>query len=55
MKNLKKLTNKNLKMINGGEERCPAIAYDCSAWCGWSLWQKMYCLHTTEGCNCDSF
>ncbi|AZA78461.1 bacteriocin [Chryseobacterium sp. G0186] len=33
MKNLKKLTKKNLKAINGGAGTCPPVANSCSAWC----------------------
>ncbi|MCQ9634515.1 hypothetical protein MP478_17590 [Chryseobacterium sp. WG14] len=54
MKNLRKLTKKNLKVIQGGTEKCPPITSSCSVWCGWSAWQKIHCLTNTyeEPCVC---
>nr|WP_315027458.1 hypothetical protein [uncultured Chryseobacterium sp.] len=54
MKNLKKLTKKNLKMINGGAETCPPITSSCTVWCKWSAWQKIHCLTGTyeDPCAC---
>ncbi|WP_278495279.1 bacteriocin-like protein [Chryseobacterium arthrosphaerae] len=58
MKNLKKMTKKQLKSIDGGNDYiCPNfIAATCAEWCTLSPWQKEYCLHTVEdpvSCNCS--
>ncbi|MDQ0592087.1 bacteriocin-like protein [Chryseobacterium ginsenosidimutans] len=55
MKNLKKLTKKNLKNINGGAEKCPPLASWCTEWCTWSAWQKVHCLNAVLDvmpCDC---
>lgn len=54
MKNLKKLTKKNLKQINGGTVLCPARPIrSCDLWCGLSPEQKMRCLLDVEEiCEC---
>jgi len=49
MKNLKKLTKKNLKQISGGAEQCPSKpTTSCSTWCILSPWQKIHCLLDVE-------
>ncbi|MEY8758089.1 bacteriocin-like protein [Chryseobacterium tongliaoense] len=55
MKNLKKLTKKELKTIAGGSERCPIPATWCSEWCTWSAWQKDHCINAVIDvmpCDC---
>jgi hypothetical protein len=52
MKNLKKLTKKQLRTIAGGE-RCPALANWCSEWCSWTAWQKLHCLNAVIDAPCD--
>ncbi|WP_410680551.1 bacteriocin-like protein [Chryseobacterium sp. MEBOG06] len=54
MKNLKKLTKKNLKSINGGGEQCPpAPTKTCDKWCRLTPWQKIHCLlDVEEPCTC---
>ncbi|WP_131724350.1 bacteriocin [Chryseobacterium indologenes] len=54
MKNLRKLTKKKLQEINGGAGSCPPIASWCWEWCGWSDWQKDFCLNAVIDmpCNC---
>lgn len=53
MKNLKKLTKKNLKQIHGGGQCPSAPIRSCDNWCGLSPWQKMHCLlDVEEPCEC---
>ncbi|WP_410493649.1 bacteriocin-like protein [Chryseobacterium sp. PMSZPI] len=55
MKNLRKLTKKNLKTINGGAaEQCPPKpTTSCTTWCGLTPWQKIHCLlDVEEPCEC---
>lgn len=55
MKNLKKLTKKNLKEINGGSDvRCPPKPItSCDIWCGLTPQQKMRCLLVVDdACTC---
>ncbi|PRB00193.1 hypothetical protein CQ046_19645 [Chryseobacterium sp. MYb7] len=56
MKNLKKLTKKNLKEINGGAALglCPPKPIrSCDIWCGMTPEQKMRCLlDVEEPCEC---
>jgi bacteriocin-like protein len=55
MKNLRKLTNKELKTIAGGSERCPVPASWCTEWCAWSAWQKDHCINAVIDvmpCDC---
>lgn len=52
MKNLKKLSKRQLKTIAGGE-RCPIPASWCSEWCGWSAWQKAHCANAVIDMPCD--
>ncbi|WP_407919938.1 bacteriocin-like protein [Chryseobacterium lactis] len=49
MKNLKRLTKKSLKSINGGAGICPSMSDTCDQWCGWTPWQKSHCL-LNEAC-----
>ncbi|WP_123944094.1 bacteriocin-like protein [Chryseobacterium sp. G0186] len=54
MKNLKRLTKRELKTIAGGE-RCPIPASWCFEWCGWTAWQKAHCINAVIDempCNC---
>jgi len=54
MKNLKKLTKKQLKVIAGGE-RCPIPANWCYEWCTWTAWQKQHCINSVIDvmpCDC---
>ncbi|MGG5209493.1 bacteriocin-like protein [Chryseobacterium sp. MIQD13] len=54
MKNLKKLTKKNLKNINGGALGCPPLANWCSEWCAWTAWQQTHCLNAVlDPMPCD--
>ncbi|WP_431612341.1 bacteriocin-like protein [Chryseobacterium sp. 'Rf worker isolate 10'] len=56
MKNLRKLTKKNLKEINGGAGTvwCPSKPItSCGTWCGLTKEQKMRCLlDVEEPCEC---
>lgn len=54
MKNLKKLTKKELKHISGGQIKCPIPADWCSEWCTWTAWQKQHCINSVldTPCNC---
>ncbi|WP_165851839.1 bacteriocin-like protein [Chryseobacterium pennipullorum] len=58
MKNLQKLTKRNLKQINGNgnDYICPDfIITTCAEWCRLSSWQQQYCLNAIEEafpCNC---
>ncbi|WP_407919936.1 bacteriocin-like protein [Chryseobacterium lactis] len=54
MKNLRKLTKKNLRQINGGDVLCPARPIrSCDLWCGLTREQKMRCLlDVDEPCAC---
>lgn len=57
MKNLKKLKNKQLKSINGGNDyTCPDfLVTTCAGWCGLTPWQQQFCMNAVEEpmpCNC---
>jgi hypothetical protein len=43
MKNLKKLTKRELKKIDGGAAACPPPATTCSEWCSWTPQQRLRC------------
>ncbi|CAA7196426.1 MULTISPECIES: bacteriocin [Chryseobacterium] len=43
MKKLKKLSKKDLKLIEGGAIGCPLPAYSCADWCMWTDSQKARC------------
>lgn len=45
MKNLKKLTKKELKSISGSKGDCPTPAQWCSEWCSWTPWQRQTCIN----------
>ncbi len=53
MKNLRKLTKKELKTIAGGAEKCPRPANWCVQWCTWTTWQKEHCLNAVLDTPCD--
>ncbi len=53
MKNLKKLTKKELKTIAGGAGNCPPLANWCAEWCTWTPWQKAHCLNAVIDTPCD--
>lgn len=57
MKNLKKITKKQLKSIKAGNDyRCPDfLATTCVEWCGLTAWQQQHCLNAVIDpmpCNC---
>ncbi|MEC3876999.1 bacteriocin-like protein [Chryseobacterium salviniae] len=52
MKNLKKLTKKQLRTIAGGEV-CPGIATWCFEWCTWTPWQKANCRNAVIDTPCS--
>lgn len=57
MKNLRKVTKKQLKTIGGGNDYiCPDfIITSCAQWCKLSAWQQQYCLNVIDEplpCNC---
>ncbi|MDR2237479.1 MAG: hypothetical protein LBE92_15260 [Chryseobacterium sp.] len=55
MKNLKKLTKRELRMIGGGALLCPAPATTCAEWCTWTADQRRRCRNMVmdpEPCGC---
>ncbi|MGE8536131.1 bacteriocin-like protein [Chryseobacterium sp.] len=53
MKNLKKLSKKNLKEITGGVAAvCPSMFQSCDEWCRWSPWQKSHCMLSQPCTEC---
>lgn len=55
MKNLKRLTKKSLKKINGGAQECPPITDSCEAWCRWTPRQRQRCLLEVLCMPCDDY
>ncbi|MCQ9634514.1 hypothetical protein MP478_17585 [Chryseobacterium sp. WG14] len=55
MKNLRKLTKKSLKAINGGAGSCPqAPIRSCDVWCGLSPLEKFRCIfYVEQSCSCN--
>ncbi|WP_449506075.1 bacteriocin-like protein [Chryseobacterium nakagawai] len=53
MKNLKRLTKKSLKNINGGSEYCPPVTDDCFNCCRWAPRQRQRCLLEVLCMPCD--
>ncbi|EJL73712.1 hypothetical protein [Chryseobacterium populi] len=43
MKNLRKLTKRQLRVIEGGASACPPPATTCAEWCTWSAWDRLRC------------
>ncbi|WP_160140228.1 bacteriocin-like protein [Chryseobacterium sp. c4a] len=58
MKNVKKITKKQLKSIKGGFmiDLCPDFwVTTCAQWCGLTSWQQQYCPNAVEEmmpCQC---
>ncbi|SHE47028.1 bacteriocin-like protein [Chryseobacterium vrystaatense] len=55
MKNLRKLTKKDLRTIEGGAMLCPTPATTCGEWCSWTAQQRLRCLNMimdAEPCGC---
>ncbi|MFY7815469.1 MAG: bacteriocin-like protein [Chryseobacterium taeanense] len=52
MKNLRKLTKKQLKTIAGGEVCPPVVLMRCSQWCLWTVWQRANCNNGLVQANC---
>ncbi|WP_165571954.1 bacteriocin-like protein [Chryseobacterium vrystaatense] len=55
MKNLRKLTKKDLRTIEGGAMLCSTPATTCGEWCSWTAQQRLRCLNMimdAEPCGC---
>lgn len=55
MKNLKKLSKKELKTIDGGALACPPPATTCGEWCSWTAQQRLRCpnmIIDPDPCGC---
>lgn len=50
MRKLKKITKRQLRSVNGGNDyMCPDfLASACVQWCGLTLWQREYCPNAME-------
>ncbi|WP_157676823.1 bacteriocin-like protein [Chryseobacterium sp. T16E-39] len=55
MKNLKRLTKRELKSIDGGLMICPSPGTTCIAWCAWTPQQQLRCVNMIldiDPCSC---
>ncbi|MBL1221450.1 hypothetical protein JET18_11405 [Chryseobacterium sp. L7] len=55
MKNLRKLSKKQLRTIEGGGPSCPPPATTCGEWCSWTAQQRLRCPNMVmdpDPCGC---
>jgi hypothetical protein len=55
MKNLRKISKKQLKSIEGGAAACPPPATTCGEWCSWTAQQRLRCPNMVmdpDPCGC---
>ncbi|MFN1218463.1 bacteriocin-like protein [Chryseobacterium kwangjuense] len=55
MKNLRKLSKRELRTIEGGALGCPAPATTCVQWCTWTPQQRLMCrnmIMDPDPCDC---